>query len=160
MDKLNYIETLDDALLPSFDMIGIQSLRWFSSRTTRLATKPMFAKPGSQTTTYKWLNCLPVARTWIRSSLFGTGSTKSCSKHITLAWQSWNVPFTKSGAPYIPRSLCVSLFESMPKRTQACTEAKGGHFDYWSLFFFFFFKFFLSSSKLMKEKKFLKKYHF
>jgi transposase len=27
MDKLNYIETLDDALLPSFDMIGIQSLR-------------------------------------------------------------------------------------------------------------------------------------
>ena len=30
----------------------------------------------------------------------------------------------------IPRSLCVSLFESMPKRIQACIEAKGVHFDY------------------------------
>lgn len=127
INQHSYKETLENALLPSKDLMYSPESAW------------IFQQDGASAHTAKsvktWLDeqeisCIPwPARSpdlnpieniwsWMDSNLVTSSITRpeELSAELERLWLA------------IPKEMCMSLIESMPRRVKACYEAKGGFF--------------------------------
>ncbi len=129
MDQYLYIDTLENAMLPSRDLLIDDHMNWIYQQDNAPCHKAKKVDAWFRENNISVLpwparspDLNPIEQIWsiIDKKLVGVrlSNLAELEKAVVKEWQE------------LPPSICVNLVESMPKRLEMCIKAKGGHFKY------------------------------